>query len=55
MRGFLRGRSHNMTLEEKQRKLDELRKAWKEAKTSTDRKVIEIRANLLKRSISTLV
>jgi len=44
-----------MNLQEKQKKLAELREAWKLAKTATDRKIIEVRANLIKKSIRTLV
>jgi hypothetical protein len=39
-----------MNLQEKQKKLAELREAWKLAKTATDRKIIEIRAKWLKGS-----
>ena len=44
-----------MTLAEKQKKLSELRELWKLAKTATDRKIIQVRAELLKKSIRTLV
>mgnify|MGYP003395340376 CR=1 FL=1 len=44
-----------LTLEEKQKKLAELRVLWKTAQTPVDRKVIEVRAMLLKKSIKTLI
>jgi hypothetical protein len=44
-----------MTNEEKQKKLAELRLQWKHATSEVDRKIIEKRANLIKRTIKTLL
>jgi hypothetical protein len=44
-----------MTLEEKQKKLAELRVLYKTATTDVDRKIILVRANLIKKSIKTLI
>lgn len=44
-----------MNLQEKQKKIEELRLAYKNAKTETDRKIISVRGKLLKMSITTLV
>ena len=44
-----------MTHEEKLAKLESLRQAYKTATTEVDRKIILVRANLIKKSIKTLV
>lgn len=40
-----------MTQEEKIQRLEELRTLWRKTKNDTDRRIIQIRANLLKLSL----
>ena len=44
-----------MTLEDKNKILEELRVAWKKATTDVDRKIIETRAKLIKMSLPSLI
>jgi hypothetical protein len=44
-----------MTLEEKEKRLADLRIAYKNARTDIDRKVITIRALLIKKTLPTMI
>lgn len=44
-----------MTIEQKYKRIEELREAWRQAKNDVDRKIIEARASMIKRTMHTLV